>query len=173
MLSQIPRDKMIEGTLVLPQTLQDHAVLLNRFASLCYSINQTMLACLSDALKLDDASRFENSHREDKPSETAFNIYSAPTKQDRNDVADTTHTDGGTLTILFGDEWGIEMEHPETKDWAFIEPKPGCALINVGDFLQSVSGDKLHSCRHRVTQPVNGFQKRYYAVSYLRPEKAI
>ncbi len=164
---------MKEGTLVLPQTLQDHAELINRFASLCYSINQTMLSCLSDALKLDEASRFENRHRGDRPSDTALNIYSAPTKRNLVDVADSTHTDGGTLTLLFGDEWGIEMEHPETKTWAFIEPKPGCALINVGDFLQSVSGNKLHSCRHRITQPVDGFQKRYYAVSYLRPEKAV
>lgn len=164
---------MIEGTLVLPQTLQDHAVLLNRFASLCYSVNHTMLSCLSDALKLGEASRFENSHREDRPSETALNIYSAPTKQKRIDVTDSTHTDGGTLTILFGDDWGIELEHPETKTWAFVEPKTGCALVNVGDFLQSVSGNKLHSCRHRVTQPVDGFHKRYYAVSYLRPEKGI
>lgn len=131
-----------------------------------------MLSCLSDALKLDDVSRFENSHRDDKSSDTAFNIYYAPAKRKRDGV-DTTHTDGGTLTLLFGDHWGIMMEHPETKAWTFVEPRPGCALINVADSLQSLSGNKLHSCRHRITQPVDGFQKRYYIVAYLRPENAI
>lgn len=164
---------MIEGTLVLPPTLKSHTVLLDRFASLCYSINKTMLSCLSDALKLDEVSRFENHHRDDQPSDSALNIYSAPAKGKRIDVPDNTHTDSGSLTLFFGDEWGIEMEHPETKDWAFIEPRPGCGLVNLGDFLQSVSGSKLHSCRHRIAQPVDGFQKRYYAVSYLRPQKTV
>ena len=163
---------MIDGTLVLPKSLQDDAMLLERFSSLCHSVNRTMLSCLSNALELDDASRFENFHHDDRPSETALNIISAPTKRKLADMPDTTHTDGGTLTLLFCDQWGIMLEHPETKAWAFIEPKPGCAVVNVGDSLQSLSGDKLHSCRHRVTQPVDGFQKRYYVVSYLRPEKA-
>jgi isopenicillin N synthase-like dioxygenase len=171
-LSQIARDRTIEGTLVLPKTLEDHAVLLERFSSLCHSANQTMLSCLSDALKLDDASRFENSHRDDRPSESALNLIYAPTKIKLSDVADTTHTDSGTLTLLFCDQWGIMMEHPETKAWTFVEPKPWCALINVADFLQSLSENKLHSCRHCVSQPVDGFQRRYYVVSYLRPEKA-
>lgn len=164
---------MSQGTFVFPKTLEDHAVLLERFSSLCHSVNQTMLSCLSDALKLDNASRFENSHRDGRPSDTALNLFYAPTKRKRTDVVDTTHTDSGTLTLLFSDQWGIMMEHPETKAWAFIEPKPGCALINVADFLQSLSGNKLHSCRHCVTQPVDGFQRRYYVVSFLRPEKAI
>jgi isopenicillin N synthase-like dioxygenase len=171
-LSQIARDRIIEGTLDLPETLECYAVLLERFSSLCHSVNQTMLSCLSDALKLDDASRFENSHRDDRPSDSALNLIYAPTKRKRTDVADTTHTDSGTLTLLFCDQWGIMMEHPETKAWTFVEPKPWCALINVADFLQSLSGNKLHSCRHCVSQPVDGFQSRYYIVSYLRPEKA-
>ena len=132
-----------------------------------------MLSCLSDALQLDDASRFENSNRDDRPSDSALQLIYAPTKRKRADVGDTTHTDSGTLTILFCDQWGIMIEHPETKVWGFAEPKPGCALVNVADFLQSMSGNKLHSCRHRVSQPVEGFQRRHYVVSYLRPDKII
>lgn len=170
---QIAWDKMAEGTLDIPHTLHDHAMLLKRFSSLCRSVNMTMLSCLSDALQLDEGSRFENCHCDDRPSDTALNLIYAPTKRKLADVGDTTHTDSGTLTLLFCDQWGIMLEHPQTKAWAFVEPKPGCALINVGDFLQSLSGNKLHSCRHSVSQPVDGFQRRYYVVSYLRPEKAI
>lgn len=167
---QIARDKVTQGTLVLPKTLGDHAELLERFSKLCHSVTKTMLSCLSDALGLDDATRFENNNLDDKPSDSALNIYYAPAKKDRHGV-DTTHTDGGTLTILFGDQWGSMIEDPESKAWAFIEPKPGCALVNVGDSLQKLSGNQLHSCRHRVTQPVDGFQRRYFVVYYLRPEK--
>lgn len=170
---QIARDNMVGGELVLPKPLENHALLLERFSSLCHTANQTMLSCLSDALKLRDDRRFENSHRDDRPSGTALNLIYAPMKRQRPSIADTTHTDGGTLTLLFCDKWGIMVEHPETKAWAFVEPKPGCALINVGDFLQALSGNKLHSCRHCITQPVDGFQPRSYIVSFLRPEKSI
>ena len=166
-------DKMTQGTLAFPPTLKDHAALLEDFSSRCHSANKMMLSCLSDALELDDASRFERTHRDDQPSDTAFNLIYAPTKSKRADHPDTAHTDSGTLTTLFSDQWGIMLEHPETKAWAFVEPRPGCAVINVADFLQSLSGGKLHSCRHRITQPVDGFEKRYYVVSYLRPEKAV
>jgi len=170
--SQILRDQMVHGKLALPNPLDEHSKLLERFLDLCHSVNKTMLARLSDALKLDGASRFENTHRDDKPSETALNLISAPAKNKRADQPDTTHTDGGSLTILFCEEWGNMIEHPETKAWGFVEPKPGCALINVADALQALSGNKLHSCRHAVTQPVDGFLRRYYVVYYLRPEMA-
>lgn len=159
------------GTLDLPAPLASHAALLSRFTTLCHSANQTLLARLSDVLQLSGAQRFETRHRDDRPSDSALNLISAPTKKSRADVGDTTHTDSGTLTILFSDEWGIMIEHPETKVWAFAEPRPGCALVNVADFLQEMSGDRLHSCRHAVSQPVDGFQRRYYVVSYLRPDK--
>lgn len=172
-LSQILHEELIKGSLALPKPFDDHAKLLERFSSLCHSVNITMLSCLSDALKLEGASRFENSHRGDKPSDTSLKLIYEPMKSKCADWADNTHTDGGTLTLLFCDHWGNRLEHPETKAWTFIEPKPGCALINVADSLQSLSGGKLHSCRHGVTQPVDGFQKRYFVASYLRPDKTI
>ena len=131
-----------------------------------------MLSRLSDVLDLSSTDRFETQHRDDQLSESAFNVISAPTKAKRADCPDTTHTDGGTLTTLFGEDWGIMLEDPKAKTWAYIEPKPGCALINVGDALQKMSGGKFLSCRHAITQPVDGFRKRVYVVSYLRPERS-
>lgn len=130
-----------------------------------------MLSCLSDGLGLEGESRFEKRHHDDEPSDTALNLIYSPAKPHRADAPNTTHTDTGTLTSLFCEKWGIMIEHPETKVWAFVEPKPGCALVNVADSLQAMSGGKLHSCRHCHTQPLDGFQRRYFVVSYLRPEK--
>lgn len=170
-LSQILHEELTRGSLILPKPFDDYAKLLERFSSLCHFANITMLSCLSDALKLEGASRFENSHRDDKPSDTSLKLIYEPVRNKCSDWSDNTHTDSGTLTLLFCDQWGNRLEDPETKTWTFIEPKSGCALINVADFLQSQSGGKLHSCRHGVTQPVDGFQKRYFVASYLRPDK--
>lgn len=172
-LSQILHEELTRGSLILPKPFEDHAKLLERFSSLCHFANTTMLSCLSDALKLEGSSRFESSHRGDKASDTSLKLIYEPMRNKCADWSDNTHTDGGTLTILFCDHWGNRLEDPETKAWTFIEPKPGCALINVADSLQSLSGGKLHSCRHGVTQPVDGFQKRYFVASYLRPDKTI
>lgn len=168
---EINRDKTINNSLEYPPILADHKKELEKFSTLCHSVNKSVLSSLSDALKLEGPHRFEMRHCDDRPSDTALNLIYSPAKKRLADAPDTTHTDTGTLTSLFCDRWGIQIEHPETKSWAFVEPKAGCALVNVADSLQALSGDKLHSCRHRHTQPVDGFQPRYFLVAYLRPQK--
>jgi isopenicillin N synthase-like dioxygenase len=164
---------MIQGNLVLPKALDDHASLFKRFSSTCHSVSLTMLSCLSDALQLDGDSRFERNHSDEKPNDTGLKLLSDTTKSRRADATDNTHRDTGTLTLVFTTDWAIMLEHPETKTWAFAEPKPGCALVNVADSLQSLSGNKLHSCRHRVTQASDGEEKRYFIAYFLRPDRFI
>jgi isopenicillin N synthase-like dioxygenase len=135
-----------------------------------HCITQTLLSCLSDAMKLDDDARFEKCNRDDKPSNTALKLVYEPTQANLADVVENKHTDGGTLTLLFGEQWGLQMEMPDTKEWAFVEPRARQAVINVADSLDLLSGKRLHSCLHRVTQPFGGFLKRYYIVYLLRPE---
>lgn len=162
---------MAQKTLQLPDILQEHVVLLERFSSLSHYITHTvMLSCLSDALNLKGEDRFENSHRDGQSSDTALKLVYEPTQNDLVDVVENKHTDSGTLTLLFGEQWGLQVELPNTKKWAFVEPRDGHAVVNVADSLQSLSGKRLHSCLHRVTQPVGGFQKRFYIVYLLRPE---
>lgn len=162
---------MVQKTLVLPAILQDHANLFEQFTLFSHYIAQTMLSCLSNALKLHGAARFENSNRDSEPSDSGLKLVCEPTQETLADVTENKHTDGGTLTLLFSEQWGTQLELPETKRWAFIEPKPGHALINVADSLDRLSGGRLHSCLHRVTQPVDGFQKRLFVLYFLRPEK--
>lgn len=168
---QIARDELFQERLALPSLLADHAELLKRFSTGCDAATQTMLSCLSDALGLDEGDRFENSHRVGEPSDSGLLLFSGPCKSNRADVVDNKHTDTGSLTLLFCDEWSAELEMPETKQWAFVEPKPGHALVNVADTLQSLSGNRLYSCPHRVTQPVDGFKRRHFVLFYLRGEK--
>jgi isopenicillin N synthase-like dioxygenase len=151
--------------------LNDRFQLLQRFSSASYPAVHDMLTCLSDALNLANDERFENTHRDGKPSRTGLKLVYEPWKSKVTDVVDNKHTDMGTLTMVFCEQWGIEIEMPETKDWASVAPKEGHALINVADSLQTLSGKSLYSCLHRVTQPADGVQRRYYIVYFLRPEE--
>jgi isopenicillin N synthase-like dioxygenase len=162
---------VLQKQLTLPRVLNDQAKLLERFSSASYVAVYTMLCCLSDGLNLADDKRFENAHQDGKPSGTGLKLVYEPWKSKLKDVVDNKHTDTGTLTIVFCEQWGIEIEMPETKEWAFVAPREGHALINVADSLQALSGKKLYSCLHRVTQPADGFRRRYYIVYFLRPEE--
>ena len=91
----------------------------------------------------------------------------------------------GTLTLLFCDDYTTEVRlsdgseegkgergERERQRWAFIEPKDGCAIVNVADSLQRLSGGVLKSRLHRVGQPVKGGGDRYCVLYYLRPGAA-
>ena len=43
------------------------------------------------------------------------------------------HTDLGSLTLLFSKSPGLQIMSPKSKEWAFVDPKPNCAIVNVGD----------------------------------------
>ena len=165
---------MVQEKSVLAGVLDDDsAELLERFSMRCDGALQKMLTNLSDALGLDENNRFEKIHRQAEPSDCGILLVNGPCKSKLADVGDNQHTDTGSLTLMFCDQWSVQVELPETKQWAWIEPKPGHALVNIADTLQSRSGNRLYSCRHRVTQPVDVFQPRYFIVYYLRPEKAL
>jgi isopenicillin N synthase-like dioxygenase len=165
-------DELVQEPLQLPHPLDDDTEMLKQFSELCHSACHTMLSCLSKALKQDDAGRFENHHRKGEPSDTGLKLIYEPSLSKLADVGDNLHTDSGTFTLLFYEQWGLHIELPEAKKWAFTEAIPGCALINVANSLQRLSDNRLCSPRHRVTQPADGFAKRYYISYFLRPEHA-
>ncbi len=141
------------------------------------TVVQTLLARLSDALGLDGEQRFEQRHRVDAPSNTSLKLIWEPMKSRLADVVENKHTDMGTLTLLFSDQWGLHIELPGAEEqqaaaWAFVEPRPGTAVVNVADALQALSGNKLHSGLHRITQPSDGYARRYYVAYMFRPEIA-
>lgn len=45
------------------------------------------------------------------------------------------HTDIGTLTLLFTEQLGLQLElqHPGSDEWEFVAPLAGHAIVNVGD----------------------------------------
>lgn len=160
---------------MLPSVVQDNIEVFESFISLSQYVTQTLLSCLSDALKLDDGLRLERSHRDDEPTNTILVLLHYPKNTDPTKVGHNKHTDIGSLTLLFTEQWGLQVMMPETKTWTFVQPKAGHAIVNVGDSLRFLSGKRLSSCLHRVI-PQNGiYQKesRYAIAYFLRPESGV
>ncbi|KAH8159150.1 hypothetical protein CIB48_g9110 [Xylaria polymorpha] len=79
------------------------------------------------------------------------------------------HTDISSLTLLFSEEWGMQIRPPGAREFGFVEPRPGTAVINVGDSLRFASGHTMQSCIHRVV-PYDYSQHRYSIAYFLRAE---
>jgi len=77
------------------------------------------------------------------------------------------HTDLGTLTLLFNDQWGLQVKCG--TGYKYVRPAEGRAIVNVGDCLRFMSGNKLKSVLHRVAPPALT-QPRLSFGYFLRPD---
>lgn len=137
---------MIEKSPRLPSSVQQNIELFDRFISLSHYLLKTLLISLSDVLGLDSIHRFEHSHREGQPTNTTLVLLRYPKNSDVQHVGHNKHTDIGSLTLLFSNQWGLQVMTPEKKEWAFVQPRANHAVINVGDSLRFLSGKRLYSC---------------------------
>lgn len=171
---EISDDEITSGKLVLPEVLEEHKELFKRFSTLSNSVCKSLLPILSSELGLPHDALLENLHQDNATSDSGLKLIYEPSLDLVANVGDNTHTDSGTFTFLFYDQWGLKAQIPGSgdKNWAFTPVKEHCALINVANTLQRLSGGKLHSPVHRVTQPVDGARKRFYISYFLRPDHA-
>ncbi|XP_037074235.1 2-oxoglutarate-dependent dioxygenase ucsF-like [Pollicipes pollicipes] len=64
-----------------------------------------------------------------------------------------SHTDYGTMTLLFQDELGgLEVETADGV-WTPAPPVPDTILVNVGDLMETWSSGRLRATKHRVVIP--------------------
>lgn len=66
------------------------------------------------------------------------------------------HTGIGTLTILFNITGGLQLLAPgadprDEGSWVYVQPVPGCAIVNLGDAMVEWTAGILRSNMHRVT----------------------
>ncbi|KAF9458157.1 2OG-Fe-II oxygenase family oxidoreductase [Collybia nuda] len=173
---KVARAEMLEKSRKLPEDVKRAIELFESFMTGSHSINFTLLECLSDALGLIGANRFEESHRDGQETNTCLVMLHYPKSEGDQNLGHNKHTDIGSITLLFSEQWGLQVFAPETQTWKFIQPRPhGHATINVGDSLRFLSGKKLNSCVHRVIPPTGDSQleDRYSIAYFLRPENDI
>ncbi|KAJ5033023.1 uncharacterized protein L3040_009608 [Drepanopeziza brunnea f. sp. 'multigermtubi'] len=167
----------------LPPILEPGRVAVHAFSVACDGLCLAMLHGLSPDLLA--------CHRSGQPSASGLKFIAEPSLETAAEVGDYRHTDGGTLTMLFCREWGLQMQLPpsvdnnnnnnnnhssgqfESETWAFIPPRRHCAVVNVADALEELSEHRFRSPVHRVTQPLDGQAQRYYLAYFLRPESAV
>ncbi|KAF5027841.1 hypothetical protein F66182_68 [Fusarium sp. NRRL 66182] len=158
----------LTGRWALAPVVQDNLRLFDQFTASCHFILKLLLDCLSDGLQLKAEARLETSHRDDDRSKsTLYFLHYPPGSQDLKNIGQNMHTDIGTLTLLFAPQWGLQVFSPLHETWEYVEPRPGHAIINVGDTLRFLSNKRFRSALHRVL-PLGGVQKEdRYSISYF------
>ncbi|KAI9805949.1 MAG: hypothetical protein M1825_000563 [Sarcosagium campestre] len=147
------------------QTLQD-------FNSNMHVVIKAILSSLSTSLELAPDGRFEDFHRPHVPSPDIVRLlkYHAQPIEERG-AAHTPHTDLGSLTILFTKQPGLQILAPGADHWAWVQPKAGYAVVNLGDGMSKLTNRYLHSCLHRVAPlPDRAMETRYSLAYLLRAE---
>lgn len=108
-------------------------------------------------------------------SESGFIIhlmkYPQQPESDRRTIL-LGHTDVGTATLLFNVIGGLQILPADSdnkeENWRYVKPRPGCAIVNLGDTMREWTGEILRSNPHRVTFPP-GEQGDFtrYSIAYL------
>ncbi|KAL2802042.1 hypothetical protein BJX63DRAFT_136276 [Aspergillus granulosus] len=144
-----------------PSILPEFRPFMESFYESCQSLHLQLLSAIALSLSLPPT--FFTAHCGRNSSELRLNHYPAAKCADLADgsmMRISSHTDFGTITLLFQDAVGgleIEDQHKPgvyipvlpTRDSAKKE-----MIVNVGDCLQRWTNDRLRSANHRVTLPV-------------------
>ena len=97
-----------------------------------------------------------------------------PHKADMEAIGLPSHTDFGSITILFNWLGGLQIQsHDPARlgEWEYVKPMSGHAIINLGDAMVKFTNGALKSAKHRVV-PAPGEQvnvDRYSIVYFVRP----
>ncbi|KAF6844636.1 hypothetical protein CMUS01_00926 [Colletotrichum musicola] len=131
-----------------------------------------LLARISEALGLSEDLAFQQYHRKDAVCPTALGLLKYTLVEVEPDkVGQIAHSDAGSLSIVFTEVAGLQVLKPKEETWYYIAPKPGHAVVNVGDALRFISGGVLESSLHRIIPHKDEMGRHKYSIVYLlRPE---
>ncbi|KAI8624703.1 Clavaminate synthase-like protein [Xylariaceae sp. FL1651] len=168
---KISRREYLNGGTELTTSIKTKSDFFFSFMATAHDTLLMLLGRLSDVMGLEGPERFSTYHEETIPTHTNLALLRYPKHQDAavNSVGHNKHTDIGSLTLLLCQQWGLQILSPRAEKWAFVEPRVGHAVINVGDSLRFLSRGKLASVVHRVI-PLGGKQHedRYSIAYFLR-----
>ena len=168
-LFQIPGKIKVDPSFRRPSLLTDHLATLETFTSTTHRVLNLLLQSLSSSLQLPPDSALINLHREQSPSPDIVRLlkYHAQPPNEQG-YPQAPHTDLGSLTILFTHSPGLQVLRSSSSDWAYVLPKPGHAIANIGDGLTLLTNGLLRSCLHRVA-PIKGqSMTERYSFAYLQ-----
>lgn len=149
--------------------MDPHKAFLASLLESLHEVGLELLACLEEN---GSNGELAGHHRHSKPSTSALGMLRYPSlSASSRDIGQSAHTDVGSLTILFISDQGLQVLNPAGTEWHYIEPKDGCAVVNVGDSLRFLSDRLYRSSLHRVVPyPGLDIQDRYSCAYFMRPE---
>ncbi|CAN8097372.1 unnamed protein product [Discula destructiva] len=155
-----------------PEVIRNRLAPLKEATSTFRDISALLLTRLSSALGLPENLAYQRYHRKNEVCPTALGLlkYTIPDIEP-DKVGQIAHTDAGSLSIVFTEIGGLQVLKPNEEQWYYIAPKPGHAVVNVGDALRFISGGVLESSLHRIIPHKNERMRHKYSIVYLlRPE---
>jgi isopenicillin N synthase-like dioxygenase len=131
-----------------PEPLTSKRDLLEHFIGDIHEHGLLILSTLSRALQLPVNPR--DCHRKCELSTTGLRLlkYLPYGSSDAN-IGHIAHNHLESLAIVFSNTGCLQAFMPGLEDWRYIAPKPGHAIVNVGDSLTALSKGALRSCALR------------------------
>jgi len=152
-----------------PQPVNECRGELETFMRSCHNVITVVARALSEQLGLP-SDLLPSLHRIDRTGGDQARVTHAPPVS--SDVITLgEHTDFGSITVLFNQLGGLQVLNPDSHEWRYVKPQPGCAIINLGDAIVKLVGEKLYSGVHRVVGPPGEQSKcpRHSVVYFSRP----
>ena len=78
------------------------------------------------------------------------------------------HHDAGFLTVLLQHQVGGLQVRNQAEEWIDVPPMDGALVINIGEMLQSMTGNYLVATTHRVISPDERYSSAYFHGPDLR-----
>ncbi|KAF5006792.1 hypothetical protein FDECE_6846 [Fusarium decemcellulare] len=155
-----------------PEVIAQRLDPLKQAISTFREISILLLSRISAALGLDESHCYEQYHRKNAVCPTALGLLKYTLADlEPEKVGQIAHTDAGSLSIVFTEVAGLQVLKPKEEEWYYIAPKPGHAVVNVGDALRFISGGVLESSLHRIIPHKDEKNRHKYSIVYLlRPE---
>lgn len=151
-----------------PPVIDQYMETLKDLMNAVHVCTAAIFSSLSASLGLPPQQGFENFHRPGVTSPDVLRLlkYHAQSIQERG-APQTPHTDLGSLTVLFTRQPGLQVLPPGAEDWAYVAPRPGHAIINLGDQMSLLTNKLFLTCLHRVAPLPDRAMETRYSFAYL------
>jgi isopenicillin N synthase-like dioxygenase len=156
-----------------PPCIEAHRTDIKAYMEQAHSIASVICSHLDKQLRLAPGTLISLQPM-DRPSGTNLRMLHYPPQPiDDQRTSFVGHTDIGTLTILFNITGGLQLLAPgadpqDESSWVYVQPVPGCAVVNLGDAMVEWSAGILRSNMHRVTfAPGEQSTVSRYSLAYL------
>ncbi|KXS97951.1 hypothetical protein AC578_3391 [Pseudocercospora eumusae] len=167
-----------------PKLVMDNKELFAKYCKAAHSTGMQIMDILAKKLGIDPK-EFRSRHTIEEPAGDHVRITRGPPRKtaEMPEIQTPSHTDFGTITILMNWLGGLQVLGSPNRvlgnldfdddgaQWMWVKPKPGCAIVNLGDAAVKFTNGVLCSGRHRVI-PSPGEQgkwPRYSIVYFVRP----